>query len=100
MSATVLATVCCVFSAAGDLVYWRQQVSEGYGAGLETLLDGLLAVALLSSVAGAFVAVVVALRGLIRRHGRDARLAAVAFVLCLVPWISFWITDLISDAGS
>jgi hypothetical protein len=100
VSAAVLATVCCVFSAASDLVYWRQQVSEGQDAGLETLLDVLLAVALLSSVAGALVAVVVALRGFVRRRGRDARLAVVAFVLCLAPWISFWITDLINDAGS
>jgi hypothetical protein len=99
MSAAVLATVCCVFTAASDLVYWRQQADPGFNEGLETLLNVLLPVAVLSSVAGAAVALFVGLRGLVRRRGRDIRLAAVTFVLCLAPWISFWITDLINDAS-
>jgi hypothetical protein len=99
MSAALLATVCCVFTAVSDLVYWRQQVDEGFNAGLETLLNLLLPVAVLSSVAGAAVALFVGLRGLVRRRGRDIRLAVVTFVLCLAPWISFWITDLINDAS-
>jgi hypothetical protein len=95
--ALALAAVCCLFEAVTQFSYWNQQ-REGYqGSGLEALTDITVSIAVLASIPGLGLAVYAAAVARNRRRDRDLRLAGLAFLGCLVPWIGFLVIDFIND---
>jgi uncharacterized membrane protein YhaH (DUF805 family) len=98
--ALVLAAVCCFFTAVSQFSYWNELREVDVDSGWETFYNTTGLTSGFLSIVGIPLAVVAAGVALHRRRGRDFRLAVLALLGCLTPWIGLWIINVINDQSA
>ena len=89
-------TVCCLFSAIGNVAYWTQQAQDNPNAAQESVVSVMVLLMVVTSFLALTLGLFVGVRGVVQHRKHDRMLSLVAMALSLTPWVSFWITDLIN----